>query len=221
MIDFASVTGVQLPEGSANALAIGSAEVWSAEKWDLEWTYNGSLPPSSVWYYDGPIYNVASVGAINFNSPDYNDADTMARMMLQNMNATSDQSVFEVEFNVDNTDYEFSIRVGTSNSDSHYPSCIYCGIRGVSAANKAGIYVETRASLSSPLTPAAEIEIGKWHKLRLSLDTKNSRHRVYLDGRLISEQTNNTVYDIEISGPSIIAWDASAYVRALRYRKSL
>lgn len=127
MINFSSLTGLQIPEGKVTTLTINGSPIWTTEKWEIEWKYSGSYPPTKNWYRDGPVINDTSMGGIRLCSLSDSDVDDMARILSEF--DSSEQSIFEVEFQVANAPSEFSIRLGTSYDDSAFPACLFCHIK--------------------------------------------------------------------------------------------
>ena len=157
------------------------------------------------------------MGGIRLCSLSDSDVDDMARILSEF--DSSEQSIFEVEFQVANAPSEFSIRLGTSYDDSAFPACLFCHIKNTGDGQNANAYIYSKTLWSPTGTPAAQLTLNTWHKLRMQLDTKSQVHKIFLDGTLIATQTNSTIYDIEVSGPMLFAWGADCYIRALRYRK--
>lgn len=212
MINFASVTGIKIPEGSANALTIGGAEVWSAERWDVDWKYNGSIPPTSDWSYpQGTSLITASpaMSAVAFYAPTDNDVALIK--LNKSKHAANNRCVFEVEFNIDTIGYPYGFaifllaapRFGTS------ADALRCFAK---LGESEGVFINVHSA-------SKEIVADEWHVIRMELDRVLGSSRVYIDKELFCEVENNSLEAYgEGDGAAFWTRDARCYVRALRYR---
>lgn len=213
MINFSSLTNFQIPEGKVTALAIDGNPVWTAEKWDIEWKYDGSRPSTSVWTYPqgtSLIQPSSSMNAVKFSAPTSND------VALIELNTTkypaNNNCVFEIEFNIDVIGYDypgihFVLTGPVSNGEARALRC------NAAIGTGEAIFIEGH-------NKTKQISGDAWHTLRLELNTTTGKNRIYLDKVLLCE-VNNSNLDYYYEGEGAHFWtrECTCYVRALRYRK--
>lgn len=203
MINFASVTGIQIPEGSANALAIGSQLAWSAGDWDLSWVYHGALPPYNIWTMSGAT-NAQNEGAIRLNSA----GSTAVLCPHSSAFQVSDRCVFEVEIKIAST--------GTPDDG------VEIQLAGIQSANPNALMPRIWTGTGGTTlfdTPDGVIEfsLNQWYTIRLELNITGNANFVMLDDNSF-ELPNGLLYITENEGAFIWVKNSDCYVRALRYK---
>lgn len=217
MFDFNNLTALQIPEGGVVEIAIGGQTAWSAEKWDLSWMFNGSLPDPEKWDYTAgadTVYIDSEKGAMVIASDDY-DVTTDVFARLQDGTFFSEPATFEVEFMYGSAesagrteivlgadlDRRLMCRIGESTSGDAYLTVYQTVDSGASA--------QTNHSLTRDV----------WHTLRLDLATKENAHSfVTLDDVILKEFRADQLATPGYEGAYLSARKASIFVRALRYK---
>lgn len=215
MLDFAKVTGIQIPEGSAKLLTIGGQTAWSAEKWDLSWVFNGSLPDTEKWGHTAgadTVYIDSEKGAMVIASDDY-DVTTEVFARLQEGTLFSEPAALEVEFM-----YGSAATAGRTEIvlGAGYDRCLLCRIAESTSGdayltvyhtNESGSTVQTSYSLTRDV----------WHTLRLDL-SEDAHSFVTLDDVILKEFSADQLATSGYEGAYLSALKASVFVRALRYK---
>lgn len=210
MIDFASVTAVQVKEGPVKQIHMGGQKAWDVDRWEIDWKWNGSLPSSSKWTYpvgSGTVANASSQKAILLSSEGY---DEKAGIYPKAGTFTpSNRCIFEAEIKVTHAFHrERGVHIGVSNA---------AGTSGLLAY----IYEDPEASVPVVVVgdQYKDTTLNEWHTFRLELDTVNKSNKVYIDDTLAATVANSALVTSEISAPYLIAIGADCYVRAIRYKR--
>jgi hypothetical protein len=211
LIDFASVTAVQVKEGPVKQIHMGSQKVWDVDRWEIDWKWNGALPSSSKWTYpvgSGTVTNASSQNAILLSSAGY---DEKAGIYPKAGTFTpSNRCIFEAEIKVTHAFHqERGVHIGVSNADG-------------SSGLLAYIYTDPEASclvITTRYGGYRDITLDEWYTVRLELDTVNKNSCVYIDNVLVDSVGNGSLETPEISAPYLTMIASKCYVRAIRYKR--
>lgn len=210
MIDFASVTAVQVKEGSVKQIHMGSQKVWDVDRWEIDWKWDGSLPSSSEWTYpagSGTVANASSQGAIRIYSDSV--SKTAGIHPKAGTFVPSDRCIFEAEMKI--------------VSAQHNQRGVHIGLTREAGSSALLAYIYEDPEAAVPVVVAGTqykfTTFNEWHTFRLELDTVNKSNKVYVDDTLAATVANSALVTSEISAPYLIAIGADCYVRAIRYKR--
>lgn len=215
VFDFNNLTALQIPEGSVAEIAIGGQTVWSAEKWDLSWVYHGNLPGSEEWNYTpgaDTVFVDAEKGAVVVKSPDLNAWTTLSAGLKTGF-LFSSPSVLEIEFMYGSagTAGKTVVELGVSPD-----RCVRCEM-SQSSNGDARISTPYKNEAGTISIPNRELTKDEWHTLRIELD-EGMKSFALLDGEVLMEYDYSMLYTPGREGASLMALNASVWIRKLRYK---
>lgn len=208
---------MQIPEGDVAEIAIGGATAWSAEKWDVTWTYNGELPDWTEWDYadDTRVFFVdGEKSAAKLVSAAYGDAKNI-RPRLKTGMLYGEKAVFEIGFLFTEEthgryalfnlggglDVQMQCLVTPNESEKNRLTVLFCDETGEAT---------TRDFL---------ISRNHWHTLRLELNAheSNTGNNFLLDGETLLSIYKYQLKTPGYEGAQISVNGASIWLRKMRY----
>ena len=194
--------------------------------WDVIWVADGALPPSSVWSYPigtgKALYEEDYGAAMRLYSNSSSSHTGAAVRLTDYLSQMGQQAILEAEICIassqDNTG-GIRIILGENANGAATGRGLKVVINRNSTTSTTWAHVLSGSEVISTQKNTAEVSLLEWHKIRLELDTINNENKVYLDGTLISTQTNDELSTQDTSNMWIQAYHGSVWVRALRYKK--
>ena len=196
------------------------------DSYHATWTCDGTLPSTNKLEYPigtGKVFVENDYGtAVRLYSSAANN-QTGAALRLANYGLRmGQQATLEVEICIASTqDNTGGLRfiLGESIDGSISGRGLKVVINKNTTTNTHNVHVLSANETISTQKNNAEISLLTWHTLKLELDTINNSNKVYLNGTLISTQTNDELSVQDANTVIAQAYHGSCWVRAFRYSK--